>query len=224
MVHMAARERRCADGRKSCSHDDGRRELDGRARANEIWAQQDEVREEQLPKTTAEQAEIKRAEFEASISFLEWSIEARHTIQAQSLDLLRLMNAYGPEATSNQKRNMRRLIGVAFALWRGAFLADRKAKLKPSFIASQAFLKKVLDDNTVTFSFDFQNRDWTFRFYADAAYFNFAKLPEELRPKIKPFKSSTQEWDNLLEGFEYSVKELTAALKNDHKKLKKKKL
>jgi hypothetical protein len=51
------------------------------------------------------------------------------------------MNKKDPNPTTDQERQMRRLVGVAFALWRAAFLADRKTKLDPSFDASKAFLK-----------------------------------------------------------------------------------
>lgn len=167
--------------------------------------------------------ELNEDESVRSIRFLEWSIQARHTVQSQALDLVRLMEEKGSEATSQQKRQMRRLAGVAFALWRAAFLANRTTKLDPSFEASKTFLKKVLDDNTITFTFDFLNRDWTFRFYADAATFNLSKLPEALQSKAKQFTTSTEEWDNLLEAYTFALEQLKASLVKKPTGTKKKK-
>lgn len=135
------------------------------------------------------------------IEFLDWSIKGRHQIQTEALRLLELMQGQ-TTANRDQKLHMRRLVGVAFALWRAVFLADRTSKIDMSFKASQDFLKKVLVDNTITFSFDVLHSEWTFRFYADAARQNLRRL-KEVWPKLKigGYETSTEEWDSLLKCF-----------------------
>lgn len=135
------------------------------------------------------------------IEFLDWSIKGRHQIQAEALHLVELMQRH-TTANRDQKLRMRRLVGVAFALWRAVFLADRTSVVDVSFAASREFLKKVLVDNTITFSFDVTHREWTFRFYADAARQNLRRLKETWsRLTVDSYETSTEEWDNLLRSF-----------------------
>jgi len=107
--------------------------------------------------------------------FLSWSIGSRHETQEQALRLLKLMEQHS-KAASKHKIRMRVLVAVSFALWRAAFLADRKGLVDVTFSASKAFLSKMLTDNAITFNVDWTQRDWSFRFYADAARQNLKRL------------------------------------------------
>lgn len=135
------------------------------------------------------------------VEFLAWSVNGRHQIQTESVRLLELMRLHS-KASREQKLQMRRLVGVAFALWRAVFLANRTSKVDLSFKASGDFLTKVLIDNTITFTFDVQHSEFTFRFYADAARQNLRKLREDWPDlKIGGYETSTEVWDNLLLSF-----------------------
>jgi hypothetical protein len=113
--------------------------------------------------------------------FVRWSLDARSAIQNASLNLINCYALPGLQGGDRAKR-FGRLTGVAFSLWRAAFLAglerqpyvNNQPSSEPE--ASQAehaqeLLRALLETNTVSFSVDQKTRYWMGHYYIhNAAY------------------------------------------------------
>jgi hypothetical protein len=61
------------------------------------------------------------------------------------------------------------LIGAAFSLWRAVFLAETFRTDESIHESQEAFLAKVISDNSISFGDDKINRAWTVGYYLDDA-------------------------------------------------------
>jgi hypothetical protein len=61
------------------------------------------------------------------------------------------------------------LIAAAFNLWRAAFLTDTSREMEDIRKGQEAFLEKVITENTIGFSDDKKHRHWTVEFYLEGA-------------------------------------------------------
>ena len=101
---------------------------------------------------------------------MKWLVHHRSEVQKTAHDLYLLI----PKKKRPVKKHIslihQDLVGVLFCLWRGVFLAHNKDSNPgdPLFNAS-AFLKKVIEDNAITFGDDKTFKEWTANFYVDCA-------------------------------------------------------
>jgi hypothetical protein len=115
-----------------------------------------------------EMAEKKKPDFD----HLRWAIEQRAEIQRTLLALyeyVRKKKAPGSSYASPQVYILDQLIGAAFSLWRAAFLAETFRSDEDIHESQEAFLAKVISDNSITFSDDKLSRAWTVGYYLDDA-------------------------------------------------------
>jgi len=101
---------------------------------------------------------------------MKWLVDNRSEVQKTAHDLYSLI----PKEKGPVKKRIslihQDLVGVLFCLWRGVFLAHHKDTNSgdPLFDAA-AFLKKVIEDNAITFGDDKTFKGWTANFYVDCA-------------------------------------------------------
>jgi hypothetical protein len=97
------------------------------------------------------------------IERLEWAIGARERSQRLLLALYEFggQKGYGsPESTEASVFSI--LVGVAFSLWRAAFLADALTRTWPEALDdAQKLLKTVLRTNTISFGTEHSLQGWT---------------------------------------------------------------
>lgn len=101
---------------------------------------------------------------------LGWWVKQRADNQAFLLDLLTFAEADRPLPTA-QAAQLQLLIGAGFSLWRAAFLGEGEVPESTMRERANSFLRVVVEDNAVPFSSDQANKEWTFGYYLNNAYF-----------------------------------------------------
>jgi hypothetical protein len=137
---------------------------------------------------------------QSKLKHLEWAIESRHINQKSSLRLLSLFKSYGEIwKTKKFSRAAQDLTGVAFSLWRAAFLAEKSGSRAAVFDHGTAFLEKVIDENAISFPNDKKSREWTFNYYTRNARCSLQVLnkywPEEVAPYAGKKRNPTERWE-----------------------------
>ncbi|MBB4368278.1 hypothetical protein GGD63_001057 [Bradyrhizobium sp. cir1] len=128
--------------------------------------------------------------------FIRWSIDARKSIQAAILNLTQC--ADGPMRGGKNAERFTELTGVAFSLWRAAFLAsmgttplvddrmpdstDKKSQAKVDHAAD--LLRTILASNTVSFADDRRTQSWMAEFYIDNASMRLMRYIEKHGPEF----------------------------------------
>jgi hypothetical protein len=101
---------------------------------------------------------------------MKWLVENRIEIQRTALELYLLIPEENRSVQTQTSLICQDLVGVLFCLWRGVFLApEKKSNPGAPLKSSKAFLKKVIDDNSISFSDDKTFKEWTANFYVDCA-------------------------------------------------------
>jgi hypothetical protein len=114
-------------------------------------------------------------------------------------------------------REVQELVGVSFSLWRAVFLADRAEDETRSEHAA-TFLAKMLTDNAIAFTQDRENREWTFNYYLDNAFFRLEQLGKDwtgttaLEPPATEVRTRRRRWNFLHNAFKKAVKRLKEKL------------
>lgn len=105
------------------------------------------------------------------IEHLRWAIEQRAEIQRTLLALYDYVRNKGSNAgyADPSVYILDHLIGAAFSLWRAVFLAETYRTDESIRQSQEAFLAKVISDNSITFGDDKINRAWTVGYYLDDA-------------------------------------------------------
>jgi hypothetical protein len=160
----------------------------------------------------------------ASIRHLKWLIEQRGQNNVTALRLLTLFENHkdaikkAPYASYAQN-----LVGVAFSLWRAAFLSETKGTVAMKSSDAERFLRKMLTDNNIAFSQDMEMREWSVNYYIYNARFRLEELvdkwgPEAKIPRFVPTKKSGKRhskgrWGLAHDAFDKAVSHLEALLK-----------
>jgi hypothetical protein len=113
------------------------------------------------------------------IKDLEWSVSSRRKNQECTLGLYKLLGKYEDKKGWSKDNSFiaRSLVGIAFSLWRAAFLGDKKVGTNmESRKKATAFLGKVIQDNAITFSQDRDHKEWTYDYYIENAYLRLRHL------------------------------------------------
>jgi hypothetical protein len=101
---------------------------------------------------------------------MKWLVKSRIAIQETALDFYLLI----PKKKGSVKKQIslinQDLVGVIFCLWRGVFLAYEKKRIPGEPLDNaKKFLKKIIEDNSITFGDDKNFKQWTANFYIDCA-------------------------------------------------------
>lgn len=153
-----------------------------------------------------------------TLEHLSWAIESRARNQKSSLRLLALLRSYEHLwKTQDLSKATQDLIGVAFSLWRAAFLADKTAKRKMVYSHGVAFLEKIIENNSISFANDQSSNEWTFNYYTKNARSSLTLLANgwNTLPRYKGgSRKPTERWDycqelfdQMLDGFEAILRE-----------------
>jgi hypothetical protein len=105
------------------------------------------------------------------IEHLRWAVDQRAEIQRTLLALYEYVRSNSPKSSYAEPRVyvLDHLIGAAFSLWRAVFLAETFRTDESIHQSQEAFLAKVISDNSITFGDDKINRAWTVGYYLDDA-------------------------------------------------------
>lgn len=124
------------------------------------------------------------------IERLAWAIEARESSQR----LLLALYEFGQQIDDSTERPKTEifslLVGVAFSLWRGAFLTDKPTREWPNVLRNaQELLQKALSTNAIAFGTEHELQGWTGGYYLTNAKLRLQEAlqarPEDLaRVKI----------------------------------------
>jgi hypothetical protein len=121
-------------------------------------------------------------------------VRGRSRIQDLALKLLYILkdhrgirDAYGD---GNNPYDL--LAGATFSLWRAIFLAESAADWDAILMNAEAYLEKVIRDNAITYSDDWNNRKWSFVYYLTNARYrlsDFAEINPAFRARLPKDKS-----------------------------------
>jgi hypothetical protein len=133
---------------------------------------------------------------EIPVERLAWAIRARERSQMLLLALYEFgqCKGYGsPESREAWVFSI--LVGVAFALWRAAFLADASTRTWPEALEdAQALLKAVLRTNTVGFGTEHNLQGWTAGHYLKNAKL---RLVEAFRLLVEAGRAHPQDVERI---------------------------
>ena len=100
------------------------------------------------------------------IENLKWAIAARDRSQRLLLALYALGEQKGVAEPRPHAGTFSVLVGVAFSLWRAAFLADAPTRTGPEALDdARKLLKAVLRTNTISFGTEHSLQGWTAGYY-----------------------------------------------------------
>jgi hypothetical protein len=105
------------------------------------------------------------------VEHLRWAVEQRAEIQRTLLALYEYVRKTPSKSGYAEPKVylLDNLIGAAFSLWRAVFLAETFRTDETIHQSQEAFLAKVISDNSITFGDDKINRAWTVGYYLDDA-------------------------------------------------------
>lgn len=101
---------------------------------------------------------------------IDWLVENRAENQRVSAKLYSLLRSY-PAQVSEKDFGLEAqiLVGVAFSLWRSAFLSDKTGFREEARMGAELFLEEMLLNNAIAYTQDRKSKDWTFTYYANNA-------------------------------------------------------
>jgi hypothetical protein len=99
-----------------------------------------------------------------------WAIDKRADVQRSMVALYEYVRSHTPDAQKfDDTYLLDHLIAAAFNLWRAAFLTDTSRSMEEIRKSQEAFLEKVITENSIGFSDDKKHRHWTVEFYLEGA-------------------------------------------------------
>jgi hypothetical protein len=136
----------------------------------------------------------------AELAHLEWAVKSRARNLSSALRLLRLFEEHEKKwKTKTVSRAAQELIAVVFSLWRAAFLADKTSKREAVFAHGKAFLKRMIEDNAISYLQDKSSREWTFNYYTRNARYSLQFLAQKWTGIVPAFqdkkRTPTERWD-----------------------------
>ena len=118
---------------------------------------------------------------------MKWLVDNRIEIQKTAFNLYLLLPQVNGSAKLQTSLIHQDLVGAFFCLWRGVFLAHEKSSdLGEPLEHAREFLKKVIDDNSITFGDDKKFKEWTANFYVDCAGRILSGFPPSMTGKATP--------------------------------------
>jgi hypothetical protein len=128
---------------------------------------------------------------------MRWLVDNRCAIQNTALDLHLLLEKTEGFKDIQSSLTKQDLVGVLFCLWRGVFLAHGKnSDFGDAPNAAKAFLKKVIEDNSIVFGDDKYWKEWTANFYVDCAGHLLAGFTPTPQSKATPrLEALEPPWD-----------------------------
>ena len=146
------------------------------------------------------------------IDHLKWSIDRRAKNQNFSLKLLYLFEVYQDKWKSKKfSRAAQDLLAVSFSLWRAVFLANKTSRRVEVFNHGKIFLKKVIEDNAITYPTDKASLEWTFNYYTRTARYSLQHLAEYWPDQVSKYEGKTR---NPTERWDYCQELLDVAVSN----------
>ncbi len=150
------------------------------------------------------------AKTELNFEHLDWLGESRPANLKTGLKLLKILRKH-PDSLPGMQVNAQRLVGVAFSLWRAAFLADGEVADKPGTVAvahAASFLERLIQNNAINYAEDRSARNWTFGYYMNAAGYTLTRLGgtwPAVIPKSMAGKKRSERWNYLHQLFDTAV-------------------
>jgi hypothetical protein len=114
---------------------------------------------------------------------LVWLVESRSKAQRLLLDTYTFLR---DKREWLQQRPAERsvfglLVGAGFSLWRAAFLVTRTTSEWPDVLdQAESFLKRLVEDNWISFDREDRARDWTSGYYLNSARYRLHRVREKL--------------------------------------------
>jgi hypothetical protein len=137
------------------------------------------------------------------LDHLRWVVRNRAKNQECALALFELLKKYPAQWKKPLYSSAAQmLVGIAFSLWRAAFLADKSGDVGSAIEHASLFLEKIILDNAIAYAQDRSAREWTFTYYVNAARYMLVELGRafpNLVPEWKPEQkgASKERWEYL---------------------------
>jgi len=160
----------------------------------------------------------------------EWLVANRGNNQVMAAKLYKLLKRY-PDHLDAFHDEVQMLVGIAFSLWRSAFLSDKTGQRVDTTRNAVGFLAEMLQNNAIAYGTERTAKNWTFNYYAQNANYRLVGLKNRwekhfdmppLRPPKPRENNPKDRWECLQEAFCQSVNHfedmLIAASKRNKKK------
>jgi hypothetical protein len=108
---------------------------------------------------------------------VERQIDRRYQVQQLMFDLYKFLRMYTefPGAPDDFWYQMNRMVGIAFSLWRSAFLMDVNSARKEIYDDTLEFIDKVLKHNAISFADDHRLCELTVGYYNSNARYRIER-------------------------------------------------
>jgi len=113
----------------------------------------------------------------------EWLAKHRSDNQIISAKLYKLLKSY-PDEIDDFGFEIEMLVGIAFSLWRSAFLSDKTGYRSDTTQKAISFLAELVQNNAIVFSSERGAVDWAFNYFAFNAKHRLEKLQDRW-PELK---------------------------------------
>lgn len=149
---------------------------------------------------TKKQAGKKTKPKPIDVKHLRWAIDSRYANQRCCVDLLDFIQKHPAKCVkADFSLTAQNLMGVCFSLWRAAFLADKTGNKGESLKSATSFLGQIIQNNTIGFTQDRNDREWTFNYYINNARHLLQTLPMNHRDLVPGWtvkkRTPTERWD-----------------------------
>jgi hypothetical protein len=127
----------------------------------------------------------------------QWSIEARHCVQKEMLNLYQCLRSPQIEGRLDSSDAALSMVGASFALWRAAFLVNNSDRNRLALIEkAKGFLGAVFETNIIGFFDDSRAIDWSGGFYLNNAGYRLNQLAASQSEfaEADEFKAFLSEW------------------------------
>jgi hypothetical protein len=156
----------------------------------------------------------------ARLQHLEWLVKSRADVQETLLTLYKYVAtpAFGHPALTDY------IIYAAFSLWRAVFLAESDRDWEAMFKGQKEFLAKLVEDNTITYTDDKNNRAWTVGFYLNAAKCNIEAAAKHvaksgpqypLHGPVGPAENTRAHWNELHHDLRWIINQVCGSILKD---------
>jgi hypothetical protein len=138
----------------------------------------------------------------------EWLVKHRGDNQVISAKLYKLLKTY-PDQIDEFGFEVEMLVGVAFSLWRSAFLSDKTGYRSDTTDKAILFLSEMIESNAILFSTERSANDWAFNYFARNARDRLERLEDRwedldmgaLTPPKKRAHQPKDRWEYLHDAF-----------------------
>jgi hypothetical protein len=134
-----------------------------------------------------------------------WLVNARYKNQCLLVELYEFHNA---KMSEQETTIFNQLLGIAFSLWRGAFLTEKERNSETILDNAEYILERLIADNAINYTQDMAARQWMSGYYLNNVRLRINRIRERMnleninfqsidKVRLSDIENLQQHWDTL---------------------------